>query len=152
MSTPESGVTVKIPVRWSDMDAYGHINNVQVVRIMEDARVKVFGVPSGTGTPGGPAPIFDMNASVGPTTMTLISDHTVKYRRQMAYTGDDVAVTVAVTKARGASVEISYTMTDPATSQVAVTATSTMVFVDGETGRPLRMTPEQVELFKSIGG
>ncbi|HSL35354.1 MAG TPA: acyl-CoA thioesterase, partial [Arthrobacter sp.] len=25
-------ILVQIPMRWGDMDAYGHINNVQVVR------------------------------------------------------------------------------------------------------------------------
>ena len=30
---------VLVPLRWSDMDAYGHVNNVQFVRLLEDARV-----------------------------------------------------------------------------------------------------------------
>ena len=27
-----------VPLRWSDMDAYGHVNNVQFLRLLEDAR------------------------------------------------------------------------------------------------------------------
>src|ERR687886_344809 len=30
---------VLTPLRWSDMDAYGHVNNVQFLRLLEDARV-----------------------------------------------------------------------------------------------------------------
>ena len=30
---------VEVPLRWSDMDAYGHVNNVQYLRLLEDARV-----------------------------------------------------------------------------------------------------------------
>ena len=30
---------VDVPLRWSDMDAYGHVNNVQFLRLLEDARV-----------------------------------------------------------------------------------------------------------------
>ncbi|MGL5850524.1 MAG: acyl-CoA thioesterase, partial [Phycicoccus sp.] len=30
---------VEVPLRWSDMDAYGHVNNVQFLRLLEDARV-----------------------------------------------------------------------------------------------------------------
>ena len=43
-------IALEIPLRWGDMDAYGHINNVQIVRLMEEARVLAFGIPSGTGT------------------------------------------------------------------------------------------------------
>ena len=28
-----------VSLRWSDMDIYRHVNNVQVVRLLEDARV-----------------------------------------------------------------------------------------------------------------
>ena len=31
-----------VPMRWSDMDIYRHINNVQIVRLLEDARVQAF--------------------------------------------------------------------------------------------------------------
>ncbi|GAC1371541.1 MAG: hypothetical protein NVSMB43_07620 [Pseudarthrobacter sp.] len=41
-----------MPMRWGDMDAYGHINNVQIVRMMEEARIAAFGPPRGTGKPG----------------------------------------------------------------------------------------------------
>ena len=33
---------VEVPLRWSDMDAYGHVNNVQYLRLLEDARVVGF--------------------------------------------------------------------------------------------------------------
>ena len=35
---------VLTPLRWSDMDAYGHVNNVQFLRLLEDARVIAFGL------------------------------------------------------------------------------------------------------------
>lgn len=34
-----SSYRVDVPLRWSDMDAYGHVNNVQFLRLLEDARV-----------------------------------------------------------------------------------------------------------------
>ena len=33
---------VLTPLRWSDMDAYGHVNHVQFLRLLEDARVVAF--------------------------------------------------------------------------------------------------------------
>src|SRR5699024_10602173 len=31
-----------IPVRWSDLDAYGHVNNAAMVRLLEEARIAAF--------------------------------------------------------------------------------------------------------------
>jgi acyl-CoA thioester hydrolase len=36
--------TEKIKVRWGDMDAFGHVNNVEYFRYMQEARVAWFGV------------------------------------------------------------------------------------------------------------
>lgn len=40
-----SVLRVEIPMRWGDMDAYGHVNNVNLIRLMEEARIAGFGVP-----------------------------------------------------------------------------------------------------------
>lgn len=47
MSTPPVDVpgcadVFPITVRWSDLDAYGHVNNVQYLRFFEEARVYAF--------------------------------------------------------------------------------------------------------------
>ncbi|MGC5583200.1 acyl-CoA thioesterase [Ornithinimicrobium sp. W1665] len=39
---PPAARVYPVPVRWSDMDAYGHINNVQYLRLFEEARVLAF--------------------------------------------------------------------------------------------------------------
>ena len=39
MMAPMPRTRVLTPLRWSDMDAYGHVNNVQFLRLLEDARV-----------------------------------------------------------------------------------------------------------------
>ena len=136
-------VVIDIPVRWGDMDAYGHINNVQIVRLMEEARVIVFGIPSGTGQSDDttPQPHINLLAGVEDQVMTLISEHTVTYRRQLPYRGLPIRVEVGIDKVKGASVEVVYTFYDR--DAVAVKATSTMVFVHEETGMPVRLTPEQ---------
>ena len=41
-AVPSSQYCVNVPLRWSDMDAYGHVNNVQFLRLLEDARVTGF--------------------------------------------------------------------------------------------------------------
>lgn len=52
----------KMPIRWGDMDAYGHVNNTVYFRYMEQARVEwveAMGVPV---RPGGCGPVI-INAS-----------------------------------------------------------------------------------------
>ena len=134
---------LEIPLRWGDMDAYGHINNVQIVRLMEEARVIAFGIPSGTGTLDAttPTPYVNLLAGVGDSVMTLISEHTVKYRRQLPYRGLPVRVEVGIDKVKGASVEVSYAFFDG--DEIAVSATSTMVFVGKDSGRPVRLSEQQ---------
>ena len=55
--TASRSVEVRIPLRWADMDAYGHVNNIAVVQLLEEARVAAFGVPANTGAGGGQAPV-----------------------------------------------------------------------------------------------
>lgn len=134
---------LEIPLRWGDMDAYGHINNVQIVRLMEEARVMAFGIPSGTGMIDGtnPEPHVNLLAGVGDSIMTLISEHTVKYRRQLPYRGLPVRIDVGIDKVKGASIEIFYAFYDG--DDVAVHATSTMVFVSKASGMPVRLSEQQ---------
>ena len=136
-------IALEIPLRWGDMDAYGHINNVQIVRLMEEARVIAFGIPSGTGTLDAktPTPYVNLLAGVGDSVMTLISEHTVKYRRQLPYRGLPVRVDIGIDKVKGASVEIFYAFYDG--DDIAVNATSTMVFVSKDSGRPVRLSEQQ---------
>ena len=35
-------IHVPIHLRWADLDAYNHVNNVEVVRLLEEARVRAF--------------------------------------------------------------------------------------------------------------
>src|SRR5690625_8016267 len=101
---------IDIPLRWGDMDAYGHINNVQIVRLMEEARVMVFGIPSGTGEldDTSPTPHKNLLAGVAEGAMTLIAEHSVKYRRQRPYRGLPVRVEVGADQANGAPVDSRY--------------------------------------------
>ncbi|MBD4601618.1 acyl-CoA thioesterase, partial [Xanthomonas citri pv. citri] len=77
--TASRSVEVRIPLRWADMDAYGHVNNIAVVQLLEEARVAAFGVPANTGAGGGQAPPIDLLEGVAPGVRTFISEHTVKY-------------------------------------------------------------------------
>lgn len=75
-------IAVQVPMRWGDMDAYGHINNVQVVRMLEEARIAAFGPPRGAGRPGTPPPVSLFDA-VPEGTLTLVVEHRVRYMKTL---------------------------------------------------------------------
>ncbi|MEG0822191.1 MAG: thioesterase family protein [Burkholderiaceae bacterium] len=50
--------TCEIPLRWGDMDAMGHLNNVVYFRLFEEARVQWFSQFGLTTLPAGTAPIL----------------------------------------------------------------------------------------------
>ena len=47
-ATPENPapLDVPVPVRWTDLDAYGHVNNAAMVRLLEEARIAAFWQPA----------------------------------------------------------------------------------------------------------
>lgn len=52
----------QIPIRWGDMDAYGHVNNTVYFRYMEQARVEWLEAGRSLVRPGGEGPVI-VNAS-----------------------------------------------------------------------------------------
>ena len=52
----------KMPIRWGDMDAYGHVNNTIYFRYMEQARVEWIEDMQVVVRPGGDGPVI-INAS-----------------------------------------------------------------------------------------
>jgi acyl-CoA thioester hydrolase len=63
-----------IPIRWGDMDAFGHVNNTVYFRYMEQARIDWFSASLGELGEGGNGPVL-VNASC-------------TFLRQLRYPGD----------------------------------------------------------------
>jgi acyl-CoA thioester hydrolase len=144
------GVRTDVPLRWGDMDAYGHVNNVRIAAILEEARIHAFGVPAGTGAPGLDAPVSLLDG-VPDTVQVLISEHRIRYRRPLEYRNVPAEVWVWIAAAKGASIEIAYSVRDGVDGTECVTAATTMVFVDSATGRPVRLSDDQKATLTHLG-
>ena len=146
--TGESGLTVQVPPRWGDMDAYGHVNNVAILSLLEEARIAVFGPPPSSGQkpqnlPAPPIPLFGtMPAGV----QALIAEHGVRYLGQLPYTGEPLEVNVRVEKVSAASVRVGYSIYSPVDHAECVRAFTVLAFWDAPAARLSRLTPEQREL------
>jgi acyl-CoA thioester hydrolase len=124
------------------MDAYGHINNVEVVRLLEEARIHAFGPPGGTGGLGQnpPVPLF---SAVAPGVQALVVEHRIKYTATLDYRNLPLKVRVWITDVKAASFDIAYGVHDPVTDRLCVKAQTTLAFVDGGSGSLLRITAGQ---------
>ncbi|WP_084124538.1 thioesterase family protein [Demequina sp. NBRC 110054] len=127
-------VTVPIPLRWSDCDAYGHVNNVAIVGLLEEARVRALWDDDD--------PIMPPLGS-GSDVWVLVADVTTRYRRIIDHRVAPIQAEVSVSRCVGASFVVDYRLL--VDGEVCVEASTTMAMVEAATGRPTRLTTEQRE-------
>lgn len=139
-------IEVSVQLRWSDMDAYQHVNNVEMLRLLEEARIEAFWQhPPG---PDGvrPEPRWAtavIDAGPGATVSTLVAHQEIQYLRPLGYRRAPVVVEMWLGHLGGASLDVCYQVRDlPAAdpeSVVHARAVTTLVLVDPATGSPTRI-------------
>ncbi len=122
---------VMTPLRWSDMDAYGHVNNVQFLRLIEDARVVAFAAAGS-----------DEGGSLVDTGL-LVSGQRIEYLRPLVYRTAPVAIDLWVTQLAVASFDLGYEVAEEDGSVVYARAETTLVLYDLAGHRPRRMSETQ---------
>lgn len=125
---------IPIAMRWGDLDAYNHVNNVQMMRILEEARVRALWAPE----VGEALPTAVLAATAGSDTITMIAGHIVEYVAPVEYHQDPLDVQLWISAVGGASADIAYEVFSR--DALAVRAESTMVFIDAKTQRPRRIS------------
>ncbi len=116
-------------MRWSDMDAYGHVNNVVYLTYLEEARVDM---------------LFALGAESGGRALSdgvLVARHEIDYRRPLVYHSRGVDIDLWIGAIKGASFEVRYEVHDDET--VFARAASVIVPYDLTAERPRRVSPEQ---------
>jgi acyl-CoA thioester hydrolase len=122
--------TFACPVRWSDLDAYGHVNNARFLTLYEEARVAL---------------MFIEARKAGLTSFergVVISRHEIDYMRPVDYT-DPVHIELWIEEIRPSRFTVVYELFDGGT--VASRARSVCVPFDLAAGRPRRMSIEERE-------
>ena len=149
---------VLTPLRWSDMDAYGHVNNVQFLRLIEDARVVAFAARGS-----------DEGGSVVPTGL-LVARSEIEYLQPLVYRTEPVAIDLWVTGIAGASFDMGYEVLDEVVPQggqasahshaatgegeaaplVYARAETTLVAYDLDRHRPRRLTADEAARLEAL--
>ncbi|GGO47226.1 thioesterase [Streptomyces daqingensis] len=125
--------TYQCPLRWSDMDAYGHVNNVVYLRYLEEARIDfMFRVAEESVRDA------DAAADVPFRGGCVVARHEIDYLRPLFHRHEPVTVETWVTKLNAASATLAYEISDAGT--VHARATTVIVPYDLKEERPRRMT------------
>ncbi|MFJ5529095.1 acyl-CoA thioesterase [Streptomyces sp. NPDC093261] len=119
----------RCPLRWADMDAYGHVNNAVFLRYLEEARIDFLRRP-------------DKQFQQG----SVVARHEIDYKRQLVHRHEPVDIELWVTEVKAASFTIAYEVKDP--DEIYVRASTVVVPFDFERQRPRRITAEEREFLQ----
>ena len=117
------------PMRWSDMDVQGHINNSAFMVYLEQARIDLF---------------FGQAAAAGVGTIAqgvVVARHEIDYRRPVLYSAQPLRIDLWCRQIKGASFRAAYEIYDG--DVLAVQAQTLCVPYDLEAGRVRRLSPAE---------
>lgn len=123
----------KVEVRWSDMDAFQHINHARMVTLLEEARI--------------PWLFLDDRPTVTLKTGCVLADLRVQYKGQLRHEDSPLDVSMWVSQLRAVDFTVAYEVraagADPL-SRPAVVASTQLAAFDIDTQRLRRLTtPER---------
>lgn len=126
----------RCPLRWSDMDAFQHVNNVVFLRYLEEARI---------------AFMFDEEAQAAGVSFAggvVTARHEIDYLRPLVFRMEPVLVETWVNGLGAASIRLGYEVKDADSDEVYVRATSVLVPYDVDEQRPRRLTEAERDFLK----
>jgi len=122
------------PLRWSDMDAYGHVNNARFFTYLEEARVDLL-----LGA-GGEAGQYMLDTGV------LVAHHDIDYHAPLKFRAEPVTIQVWTESVGGASCVVGYRVCDG--DLTYATASTRLVAFDLETHQVRRLTKAEREMLE----
>lgn len=128
-TTTDRGYVVRVPVRWSDMDVFQHINHARMVTLLEEARI--------------PWLFYDERPTASMREGCFIADLHVKYQIQVRHDEGPIVVTMFVEKVRAVDFTVGYEVRPNGASpddKPAVIASTQLVAFDVENQRLRRLT------------
>ncbi|MFE1644969.1 acyl-CoA thioesterase [Microbacterium sp. P01] len=137
---------IPIPLRWGDLDAFNHVNNTAMLKLLEEARVRAFWKPD-VGETAPPTAVLDSGLHSG--VLTLIARQEIEYLAPVPYQRHPLDVQMWFGKLGGSSIEVCYEVCSPQETAeegrqiVYARATTVVVKADAATGRPLRLSAEE---------
>jgi len=124
----------RCPLRWADMDAFGHVNNAVFLRYLEEARIdfmfRLAPGEEGVSFPGG----------------TVVARHEIDYLRPLVHRHEPITVETWVSGITAASMTVKYEVKDEET--LYARASTIVVPYNLAEQRPRRITAEEKEFLE----
>ncbi|MER7076723.1 acyl-CoA thioester hydrolase [Saccharopolyspora kobensis] len=118
----------EVALRWSDMDAFGHVNHARTITLLEEARAELLFTEA------------ERQGLLGMAEGMVVARVMIDYHSPLLYRSKSLQVQMSVRDLKAASFVVDYT----AYAQEAVaTAETLMVPYDLQAGRPRRLTAEE---------
>ncbi len=124
-----------VALRWSDMDAFGHVNHARTVTLLEEARAGLLFTEA------------ERRGLTGMSDGMVVARVVIDYHAPLVYRARTVQVRMSVRDLRAASFILDYTASAGDSASVA-TAETLMVPYDLATGRPRRLTANEGEFLR----
>jgi len=121
-----SEFSITLPIRWGDMDSFGHVGNVVYLRYIEDCRAHwMQSVPSHwQGNEAGP----------------VVANVTINFRRPLYWPGE-IEITLKPQSPGRSSIKLEHEIRsipeDGGKATIYADATSTLVWIDKDKGEPV---------------
>jgi acyl-CoA thioester hydrolase len=142
-------IHVQIPLRWSDFDAYAHVNNAEMLRVLEEARIQAMWRPDDGSVSHAPTAVMDVRP--GAETLALIARQEIEYLAPIPYMRAPLDIEMWAGSLGGASIDVNYEVYSPVGIEPRVLytrAATTVVMVSAETNNPTRVPAELREAWK----
>lgn len=119
----------RCPLRWGDMDAFGHINNVVYLRYLEEARVDLM------------FRLGERSSGAAFAEGCVVARHEIDYLRPMPHGFEPVTIETWVTRTTAASIALAYEVKDA--EHLYARAATVIVPYDLAEGRVRRLLREE---------
>ena len=130
-------------LRWGDLDAYGHVNNVEILRLLEEARIQALWMPDDEAERLVSPPSAVLDARLGSATLSIIARTEIEYLATIEYRRTPLDIEVWIGRLGGADIDVCYEIRSPIgfeASELFARATTRVVLCDAQTMKPRRLT------------
>ncbi|MBK8284332.1 MAG: acyl-CoA thioesterase [Ahniella sp.] len=118
-------ITVTIPVRWGDMDAFNHVNNSVYATYLEELRLRWFATIPGPW----------VNEDMGP----VVASMRIEYRQTIEWP-EELSVTMACERAGRSSLTLAFWIrSSTESSRLYAEGSTVLVWIDRRTGKSMEL-------------
>lgn len=149
MTTVESGLEVELQLRAEDLGGQsGHVSNVAYLRLIDEARHRLFGVTP----PGGDRYVGGILEALGTEARYIIGQQSIEYRSEVYWRAQALTTRLWFPRIGTTSCTMAAAIMDAGNSEPCVVAEAETVFLRREDHRPWVIAEKAREVLERYPG